>query len=138
MHELTPDGRTPQQQIAECYEQLREIEARQREVLELVAELKSRAASSSIRYTRAVSRKQQKELRDHYIKNVFPLVTPQALDPAHPFPFVSNLSLNLLVTVRNPVDNEDVDGARQSARRDMAFRVSCGSAPRIGSCRSKT
>ena len=40
VHELTPDGRTPQQQIAACYERLREIEARQRELLpELVEEL---------------------------------------------------------------------------------------------------
>src|SRR5208283_5200688 len=33
VHELTPDGRTPQQQIAACYERLREIETRQRELL---------------------------------------------------------------------------------------------------------
>ena len=37
-------------------------------------------------------------------ENIFPLVTPQATDPAHPFPFVSNLSLNLLVTLRHPGD----------------------------------
>ena len=37
-------------------------------------------------------------VREHYRRNIFPLVTPLAIDPAHPFPFVSNLSLNLLVT----------------------------------------
>jgi polyphosphate kinase len=40
--------------------------------------------------------------------NIFPLVTPQTMDPAHPFPFISNLSLNLLVTVRYP--NDDASG----------------------------
>ena len=39
-------------------------------------------------------------MRDYYLLNIFPLVTPQTMDLAHPFPFVSNLSLNLLVTVR--------------------------------------
>jgi polyphosphate kinase len=107
VHELTPDGRTPQQQIVACYEQLREIESRQRRLLpELVEELKERGIS--IDSYQSLRPEQQKDLRDLYIKNVFPLVTPQALDPAHPFPFVSNLSLNLLVTVRYPGDSESV------------------------------
>ena len=42
------------------------------------------------------------QLREYYFENVFPLVTPQAMDPAHPFPFVANLSLNLLVTLPRP------------------------------------
>ncbi|HLI81977.1 MAG TPA: polyphosphate kinase 1 [Candidatus Binataceae bacterium] len=107
VHELTPDGRTPQQQIVECYERLREIEARQRKLLpQLIEELKARGIV--IDSYQGLKPEQQKDLRDLYIKNVFPLVTPQALDPAHPFPFVSNLSLNLLVTVRYPADVESV------------------------------
>jgi polyphosphate kinase len=107
VHELTPDGRTPQQQIVECYERLREIEARQRKLLpRLVEELAQRGIL--IDSYQSLKPEQQKDLRDYYIKNVFPLVTPQALDPAHPFPFVSNLSLNLLVTVHYPGDAESV------------------------------
>jgi polyphosphate kinase len=49
---------------------------------------------------------QHVSLRDYYLQNIFPLVTPQSMDPAHPFPFVSNLSLNLLVTLRYPEDDE--------------------------------
>ena len=80
VHELTPDGRTPQQQIAACYERLREIEARQRELLpELVEELA--ACNIVIDSYQSLKPEQQKDLRDYYIKNVFPLVTPQALDP---------------------------------------------------------
>jgi polyphosphate kinase len=47
---------------------------------------------------------ERKQMREYYLSNIFPLVTPQTMDPAHPFPFISNLSLNLLVTVRYPND----------------------------------
>lgn len=38
-------------------------------------------------------------LRVHYHDNVFPLISPQSIDPAHAFPFISNHALNLLVEV---------------------------------------
>jgi polyphosphate kinase len=107
VHELTPDGRTPQQQIAECYERLREIERRQRGVLARLTE-QLRERGIIIDYYEKLRPEEQKDLREYYLKNVFPLVTPQAMDPAHPFPFVSNLSLNLLVTVRYPGDGDAV------------------------------
>jgi polyphosphate kinase len=47
-------------------------------------------------------------VREYYLRNIFPLVTPQAMDPAHPFPFVSNLSLNLLVSLRYENDAESL------------------------------
>jgi polyphosphate kinase len=107
VHELTPDGRTPQQQIVECYERLREIERRQRGLLTVLTGL-LKDHGIVIDYYEKLSPEEQKDLRDYYLKNVFPLVTPQAMDPAHPFPFVSNLSLNLLATVRYPGDGDAV------------------------------
>jgi len=93
---LTVDGRTPAAQVAECYEQVRELERRQRILHgELVAELD--AVGIHISSYDELSPERQQALRDHYQANIFPLVTPQTSDPAHPFPFVSNLSLNLLV-----------------------------------------
>ena len=43
-------------------------------------------------------------LSTYFTEQVFPVLTPLAVDPAHPFPFVSGLSLNLAVTVRQPED----------------------------------
>jgi polyphosphate kinase len=98
VQELTPDGRSPQQQITECYAVIREQEGEQRTVLLQLLDL---LQAHDIRITsyEDLSAEQRKVLREYYFKNIFPLVTPQAMDPAHPFPFVSNLSLNLLVTL---------------------------------------
>jgi polyphosphate kinase len=92
----TVDGRTPVEQIAECYRNIRALEHRKRELL---SDLKPvlRAKGIALVGYRDLAAAEQESLRQHYIKNIFPLVTPQAMDPAHPFPFVSNLSLNLLV-----------------------------------------
>jgi polyphosphate kinase len=105
LHELTVDGRSPQQQIAECYAVIREFELRQRDVLKQLLDLLEPFGIGIVRYAE-LSEDEQLELRDHYFRNIFPLVTPLAIDPAHPFPFVSNLSLNLLVTVRDARENE--------------------------------
>src|SRR6202043_3576221 len=59
-----------------------------------------------VRRYEELSTSQQVALREHYFTNIFPLVTPLAIDPAHPFPFVSSLSLNLLVTIRHPADDQ--------------------------------
>jgi polyphosphate kinase len=98
VQELTPDGRSPQQQITECYAVIREQEAERRAVLLQLLDL-LKAHDIQIRSYEELTAAQQKTLREYYYKNIFPLVTPQAMDPAHPFPFVSNLSLNLLVTL---------------------------------------
>jgi len=101
VHDLTPDGRTPQQQIDECYAVVRDIE-RQRDAL--VPELFKRLAAHGIEVLTYgdLDGAERRWLRDHYAENIYPLVTPQAVDPAHPFPFISSLSLNLLVTLRYP------------------------------------
>ncbi len=46
-------------------------------------------------------------LHSYFRQQVFPILTPLAVDPAHPFPYISGLSLNLAVTVRNPESGQD-------------------------------
>jgi polyphosphate kinase len=105
MHELTVDGRTPQQQITECYAVIRDLDGNQRQLLPSLLE-KLRGFGIEIVRFEDLSADERASARDDYFRNIFPLMTPQVMDPAHPFPFISNLSLNLLVTVRQAGDAE--------------------------------
>ncbi len=107
LQSITADGRTPQQQISDCLELITALERRKVRILDrLLGEL--RAAGVQLLAYRELDAAQQTAVREHYLRNIFPLVTPQAMDPAHPFPFVSNLSLNLLVSLHYAGDAEQL------------------------------
>jgi polyphosphate kinase len=105
MHELTVDGRTPTQQIRESHQMIADLKRRKDELYREVLGLLARAGIA-LRRVADLEAADRAALREDYVENVFPLVTPQAMDPAHPFPFVSNLSLNLLVTLHGEKDAE--------------------------------
>jgi len=105
VHKLSIDGRSPGQQLDECRIVMAEFRRQQREVfLSVVSDLRRQGVV--IQQFADLSDKDQKEIREFYYENIFPLVTPLAMDPAHPFPFISNLSLNLLVTLRFPNERQ--------------------------------
>ena len=98
VHELSVDGRTPLEQLAECHEVVRDLKIQQRDLaVHLTVQLSEVGIWISRYYE--LGEAEQAELREYYLENIFPLVTPIAMDPAHPFPFISNLSLNLLVSI---------------------------------------
>ncbi|HET6416351.1 MAG TPA: polyphosphate kinase 1 [Polyangiales bacterium] len=103
VHKLTIDGRTPMQQIREAHEIIRALTVEQQKVW---VGLRKKLEAIGVHVTphESLPDDDKRWLRDHYLDNIFPLVTPQAMDPAHPFPFVSNLSLNLLVSLHYPGD----------------------------------
>ena len=95
----TVDGRSPQEQIDETLALINEIEAeRDQSLPNLLDELSQHDVTISS--YESLSETEQGQIREYYIENIFPLVTPQVVDPAHPFPFISNLSLNILVTLQ--------------------------------------
>jgi polyphosphate kinase len=105
MRELTLDGRTPRQQVQECHLAIRSLEAKKDQLFRQVCSLLEEKGIAVESYGELTT-KEKKTIREHYYTNIFPLLTPQSIDPAHPFPFISNLSLNLLVTLSYPRSRE--------------------------------
>ncbi len=108
VHDLTIDGRTPLGQIEDCLAYVRDMG---KDInfcaLTLLAELRKKGIEVYGPDTyKKLSGDEKKLLREYFIEEIFPLVTPLAMDPAHPFPHISNLSINLLVTLTEPGDEE--------------------------------
>ncbi|BAQ65035.1 polyphosphate kinase 1 [Geminocystis sp. NIES-3709] len=99
---LTPDGRTPVQQIQEINQRLRPLIKQQVENFEY--NLKKELINYGVHLINFVDLNQEQRhyLHQYFDNNIFPVLTPLAVDPSHPFPHMSNLSLNLAVLVKNP------------------------------------
>ncbi len=93
------DGRTPLEQLRESHTVVREIHVEQNRIYRELHELLRGQGICLCRYD-DLKPGEQKALRAKFVENIFPLLTPLAMDPGHPFPFISNLALNLLVTLR--------------------------------------
>ncbi len=105
--ERTIDGRTPAEQICESNTFVRELQQLSSEIW---AGLKHELAAEDIRVAcyDDLTASEQAEMRAAFQEKVLPLLTPLAMDPSHPFPFISNLNLNLLVTLRYPQEEAPV------------------------------
>ncbi len=104
---LSVDGRTPEQQIQQSYVIVRELEDKVYTIYRHLLELMAQHDIYVCKYSE-LEVEEQAQLREYYLRNIFPLVTPQSVDPAHPFPFISNFSLNLLVTLRYRDDDDNL------------------------------
>ena len=100
------DGVRPKQQLQAIRQRVIELVERQdRLVLDsLIPEL-SRAGISIVRFSELASEDRVK-LESYFAENVYPILTPLAVDPGHPFPMISNLSLNIAVTVKDESSGE--------------------------------
>ena len=95
----TPDGRTPAEQLADCQIEVRSLHKEQNRIFRIVLGLLEQNGIRLVKYA-SLSDEEKQSQRNNYIENIFPLLTPLAMDPSHPFPFISNLALNLLVLLR--------------------------------------
>src|SRR5690625_1680162 len=98
------DGLTPREQLRRIGEQTQRIATRHAQVF-LESVRPGLAAEGIYIVTWAdLQQGEREQLSTYFHDQVFPVLTPLAVDSAHPFPFVSGLSLNLAVTVKRPED----------------------------------
>jgi polyphosphate kinase len=98
------DGLTPREQLRRIGEQTQDIASRHARVF--LDSVRPGLAAEGIHVVTwaDLDEAERERLSTYFNEQVFPVLTPLAVDPAHPFPFVSGLSLNLAVTVRQPDD----------------------------------
>ncbi len=101
-----PDGMTPAEQLAALHDRLVPMLAATARCWreDLMPQLKK--AGIKILAYGDLKRKQRRLLRRHFKREIFPALTPLAFDPGHPFPHISNLSINLAVVVDHPSGEE--------------------------------
>ena len=100
VRDTTIDGLTPAEQIEACQVKVRELHTEQNRIFRELMVLLSGQNIKLVNYD-SLSVEEKDSQRKNFIENIFPLLTPLAMDLGHPFPFISNLTLNLLVSLRH-------------------------------------
>jgi len=94
-----PDGMTPEEQLLRIHGHTEEFFEERRRIMN--TELMPALEAEGLRMVphNKVRAAERRELRERFVRDILPILTPLAIDPAHPFPHISNLSLNVLVVI---------------------------------------
>ncbi len=93
--QVSIDGKTPSQQLAAITDKIRQLERMQQETL---SDLRPLLANQGVEIKSKVGIEGAADewLRQYFLTHIMPVITPQAIDPAHPFPFVANGGIGAL------------------------------------------
>ena len=96
------DGLSPAEQLHKIHQMLSPLIHRHQHILkdEVLPELRKKGVK--LRSYSLLSESQKKDVADYFHQKLFPVLTPLAVDPSHPFPQLRNMGLNLLVELRTP------------------------------------
>ena len=96
------DGLSPREQLELIARRAQDLVARQAKVFGDVVQPELEKQGIRILRWEELSDDDAERLRDYFRDQIFPVLTPLAVDPAHPFPYISGLSLNIAVTISDP------------------------------------
>jgi len=101
-------GFTPSELMAEISKRTQELIARQTKCFQ--TDIFPKLAQNGIEITdwESLSEDEKSYINKIFTNKIFPVLTPLAVDPSHPFPYISGLSLNLAVLVKQPETNEEL------------------------------
>jgi polyphosphate kinase len=106
--QLTPDGRTPTEQLAVASERVQQLVTQQHHHFETVLRPAMIQQGIYLLDYFDLNQEQCNYLQSYFEEQIFPVLTPLAVDPGHPFPYISNLSLNLAVAIKHPDTGEEL------------------------------
>ncbi|HEY6215481.1 MAG TPA: hypothetical protein VIW74_02395, partial [Pyrinomonadaceae bacterium] len=120
---ISADGMTPAEQLARTRERILGLINEQADCLreEILPQLRD-AGLSVIPYE-SLSRHEKENLHDYFVEKVFPILTPLAVDPSHPFPYISPLSVNIGLMVREPSEVKFIGRGRGADSRFVRIKV---------------
>jgi len=100
------DGLTPKEQLTKINKKVKTLTTLQENFInnELNNELQEKGIF--LKKYKDLSENQRNWCNNYFTSSIFPLLTPLVVDPAHPFPFISNLSLNLAALIRDGQDSK--------------------------------
>jgi len=103
IEEISIDGHTPQQQLSAIREAVVELFAAQQDILE---DLAGRLATAGVRILgdEALDDEEAQWLEGYFTEHAMPVLTPQAIDPAHPFPFIANQGMGIMFSLEREAD----------------------------------
>jgi len=101
---LSSDGRTAAEQLAVIRDRVQDLVTEQSR---LFGEVRAGLAAKGVAIVdHDAIPEHHARLRERYLEEIFPVLTPLAVAPGHPFPYISTLSLSLAITVADPVTGE--------------------------------
>lgn len=102
IHEPTIDGLTPLEQVIQIEKALKPMIKQMNDLWlnEIVPQLKKHGVEL-LRFVE-FSEEDRLKLREYFTREIYPILTPLAFDPGRPFPYISNLSLNLAILIKKP------------------------------------
>ena len=107
--DASPEGLTPAQQLAAINERVAKLMRWQQEKwLDLIGELRS--AGVTVVGAREITAHERRFLDEYFTAQLYPVLTPIAIDPAHPFPFIPNRGLSIVVELLRDDERAEING----------------------------
>ncbi|WP_394891134.1 RNA degradosome polyphosphate kinase [Mesorhizobium sp. AaZ16] len=103
----SPDGRTPEQQLEQLLVEVGRLQEDQQKSLSMLMSLLKKEGIEIVT-AEALSKDEKGWLESHFQEQVFPVLTPLSIDPAHPFPFIPNLGFSIALQLRHRKNNEQM------------------------------